>query len=51
MPNKPKTPMRSTRQPDDVWLPAQAIAKRRGETVTDVIRDALRRYIKRHEKE
>jgi predicted transcriptional regulator len=49
MPNQPKTPNRVVRVPDDLWHAAQAIAKARGETLSDIIRDALRRYVKRHE--
>lgn len=44
MPNQPKTPIRSVRIPDEEWRAAQARAAERGETVTDVIRRALRRY-------
>ncbi len=46
MPNQPKTPIRSIRVPDDEWQAAQRRAAERGETVTDVIRRALRRYAK-----
>ena len=46
VPNQPKTPMRSLRVPDDEWHAAQREAKRRGETVTDAIRRALRDYAK-----
>ena len=45
VPNQPKTPMRSLRVPDDLWGPAMAEAKRRGETLTDAIRRALREYV------
>lgn len=44
MPNQPKTPIRSIRVPDDEWRAAQERAAERGETVTDLIRRALRRY-------
>lgn len=46
VPNKPKTPIRGVRVPDGEWHPAQAKAKRKGETVTDVVRRALREYVK-----
>lgn len=46
VPNKPKTPIRGVRVPDDEWHPAQAKAKVEGETVTDVVRRALREYAK-----
>ncbi|HPJ19607.1 MAG TPA: hypothetical protein PK635_10850 [Actinomycetota bacterium] len=39
-------PMRSVRVPEDEWKAAQSRATERGETVTDVIRRALRRYAK-----
>ena len=38
------TPPRSVRVPDDVWQAAKAEAERRGETVTDAVVRALRRY-------
>ena len=47
VPNKPKTPMRSLRVADDLWEAAQAKAQERGESVSDVIRKALERYVKR----
>jgi len=40
-------PARSVRIPDDEWRAAQQRAAERGETVTDVIRRALRRYAAR----
>ena len=43
-PNKPKTPQRTVRVPDDVWAAAKARAEQRGETVTDAIVRALKRY-------
>lgn len=46
MPNQPKTPARSVRVPDGLWRAAQEKAAERGETVTDVIVRALRRYVK-----
>lgn len=47
MPNAPKTPSRNVRVADELWLAAQEKAAERGETVADVIRRALERYIKR----
>lgn len=44
VPNQPKTPLRSFRIPDDEYKPAQEKAQREGETVTDVVRAALRDY-------
>ena len=46
MPNKPVTPLRSIRISDTLWKAAQAKAEERGETVTDVIRAALERYVR-----
>lgn len=46
MPNKPKTPHRTIRVPDDEWLPAKDKAAQRGETMTEVIRAALQSYVK-----
>ena len=45
MPNQPKTPARSVRVPDEEWLPAQKIAKETGETMTDIVRRALRQLV------
>lgn len=39
-----KTPLRAVRVPDEVWKAAQARAAEKGETVTDVILRALKRY-------
>ncbi|WP_404433156.1 hypothetical protein LG299_02355 [Microbacterium lacus] len=50
-PNKPRTPLRSIRIPDELWSAAQQIASERvnaGEsaaTVSDVVRDALHAYV------
>lgn len=44
VPNQPKTPVRSFRSPDEIFLPAVAEAKERGETITDVINRVLKRY-------
>lgn len=46
MPNAPKTKHRTIRVEDDLWLEVQAKAKREGRTVSDVIRDRLRRYVR-----
>lgn len=48
-PPKTHTPLRSIRVPDELWNEARETAARRGESVTDVIRAALERYVKRHE--
>lgn len=47
MPNQPKTPQRTVRVPDDVWAAAKAKAEERGEVLSEVIRKALERYVKR----
>ena len=49
MPNAPRTPQRSIRISDEEWLAAQAVAERRGEDVSAVIRTALPRYAKRNQ--
>ena len=40
------TPPRSVRVPDDEWEAAKVRADERGETLTDVLRQALREYAK-----
>jgi hypothetical protein len=40
--------LRSFRVSDGVWLQAVEIAKQRGESLSEVLRDALRRYIRRN---
>jgi predicted HicB family RNase H-like nuclease len=47
MPNAPKTPSRNVRVPDDLWRAALAKAALQGTTVSDVVRLALERYVKR----
>lgn len=47
VPNQPKTPLRSFRIPDEVYRAAQAKAAEKGESVSDVVRKALERYVKR----
>lgn len=42
------TPLRNVRVPDDVWEAAAKIAADRGESMSEVIRASLRRYITRH---
>lgn len=46
VPNQPKTPLRTFRIPDDVYKAAQQKAADKGETVTDVVKRALERYVK-----
>lgn len=44
------TRIRSVRVADDLWESAQRVAKDRGESVTEVIVQALQRYVKRNDK-
>lgn len=46
MPNQEATPRRTVRVPDDVWEEVRRIAQDRGETATDVVVRALRRYVR-----
>lgn len=46
MSNQPKTPHRTVRISYDLWAQAQEKAAREGTTVSDVIRDALNRYVR-----
>ncbi|MFB2583033.1 ribbon-helix-helix protein, CopG family [Herbiconiux sp. P15] len=48
MPNQPKTPLRAFRIPDEIYDVLKAKAADEGRTVTDVVREALREYIQRH---
>lgn len=50
VPNQPKTKIRAVRVPDDLWEAAQTVAAERGESVSDEIRAALERYVKRNRK-
>jgi hypothetical protein len=45
--SKPKMVMRSLRVPEKLWEAAKAKADQREENVSDVIREALERYVKR----
>lgn len=47
MPNQPKTKVRTIRIDDDLWRAAQAKAAEHGESVSDVIRRGLARYVRR----
>lgn len=44
----PGTKLRNVRIADDLWKRAQEVADSRGETLSDVMRAALERYVKRH---
>ena len=45
VPNAPRTPLRNVRVSDELWQAAQAQAAENGETVSDVVRRALERYV------
>lgn len=49
MPDQPRAgnPARAVRVEDDLWQAVQAKAAERDETVSDVIRRALERYVRR----
>jgi predicted HicB family RNase H-like nuclease len=47
VPNAPKTPIKCFRIPADLYAAAQVKAAERGESVSDVVRAALERYVKR----
>lgn len=49
LPRVPKVPMvmRSIRVPERLWNEAKAKADERGESISDVIREALERYLRR----
>lgn len=42
------TKLRNIRVADPLWLRAKAVADERGESLSDVLRAALERYVKRH---
>lgn len=44
---KPNMVMRSVRVPLALWVAAKDKADERGENISDVIREALERYVKR----
>lgn len=46
VPNQPRTPLRSFRIPDELYEAAQAKAADKGESVSDVVRRALERYVR-----
>lgn len=43
------TTLRNFRADDDLWRRARAVATKRGESLSDVLRAALERYVKRYE--
>jgi hypothetical protein len=46
VPNQPKTPNHTIRVDDELWRAALDKAHERGETLTDVIVRALKRYLR-----
>lgn len=48
VPNQPATPNRVIRVPDDLWFAAKRVAADRGESVAEVVRRALERYVRSH---
>jgi hypothetical protein len=42
------TPLRNVRIEDAIWEPALAVATKRGESLSKVMRDALVRYIRKY---
>jgi len=48
VPNTPGTPRRTIRVPDLLWDAAAAKAEERGESLSDVLRRALERYVRRN---
>ena len=46
VPNQEKTPRRTIRIDDELWRAAQAEAKRRGVTISDVVRDLMERFVR-----
>jgi hypothetical protein len=45
MPNAPKTPTRTVRVPDSLWLAAQKEAAQQGITVTSVLIESLEKFV------
>lgn len=45
-PNKPRTPMKSFRIPEDLYRAALERATKNGESLTDVVRRALEQYVR-----
>lgn len=46
VPNQPATQVRGFRIPDELWEEVRRLAEERGETATDVVLRALRRYVR-----
>lgn len=46
-PNQPKTPLRAIRIDDELWTAVKEKAEAEGRNVSEIIRAALRRYLRR----
>jgi len=46
MSNAPKTPARAFRIPDDIWSDLQKLAKEKGVTVTAIVLDLIKQYVR-----
>lgn len=46
-PRKGETPRKTVRVPDAVWQEAKEKAEAEGKTVSDVVNDCLRRYLRK----
>lgn len=46
--DSPETPRRTIRIPNKTWNAAKATAKRKGDTLSEVVRKSLERYVKRN---
>lgn len=49
MPNRPKTPMKSFRIPDDLYRAALSKAEGEGRSLTEIVREALEDYVAGYE--
>ncbi|MEU4582945.1 ribbon-helix-helix domain-containing protein [Kitasatospora aureofaciens] len=47
MPNKPATPSKNVRVPNDLWESAKAVAKSEGHSLSEVIRKMLAAYVEK----
>jgi len=48
MPDDGRVPLRAIRVPDETWDAAKVAAEKRGESVSQAVREFLERYGKRH---
>lgn len=49
MPNKPATPLKNIRVPDDLWNSAKAVVKSEGCSLSEVIRQVLAAYVEKRQ--